>query len=130
MASTTMGVWGTFDDTPLMGFLIPLCIFLLITGFGYLIRLIAANLSFGTKRYSKMNPDDIVIVARYTYADDAYRCQAILKHAGIRCMVEKPVVSLYHIRRGLDLNPMNRVEVSAGDAERAIEVLSRENANV
>ncbi|MCE5314302.1 MAG: hypothetical protein ABFD49_04345 [Armatimonadota bacterium] len=113
------------DDTnSLTVIILMLCAMLIIAGAGRLIRWIATNMSFGARNYSRMNPDEIVIIARFFDSNDAHRCKAILNHAGICCMVERSIVSQYH-RRGMDLNPTYRAEVRAADAQHAIEVLSK-----
>ncbi|MCE5198864.1 MAG: hypothetical protein ABFD54_00240 [Armatimonadota bacterium] len=107
---------------------IALCIVALVIAARFLIRWILMRVSFGRPNYAKVDPDELVTIARFILNEDAIQCQAKIKHTGIRCMIEKPVTSLYSRTgrpcRGID--PTTRVEVRAADAQRALEVLAKD----
>lgn len=100
---------------------------LLIAGIvmlGRMLGWILLHTNIGMRDFSKMDPDEIVVIARSIDSTQARKWQAVVKSSGIHCMVTDPVIPTYG-RGGAGIDPTHNIEVRAADAKRAIEVLEK-----
>ena len=89
------------------------------------IRWLIVHTRIGEKDYSAMDPDEMVVVARFDNREQAQRAHNKLNGRGIRCLVieeQRSQVPTFIGIRSFQLGP--HIEVRAADAGRALEVLS------
>lgn len=90
---------------------------------GAVVRWALYHTNIGARDYSRMDPETLVPIARFDTTEQAQRAHNRLNGCGIRCLVIEEQYSQYNYRlpRGFGLSP--HIEVQAGDAGRALEIL-------
>lgn len=122
------GVPTMFLDSPILNLLAWLSIPVAIVALNLLLRWVVTHTNLGVRGCSKMDPDELVTIARFANYIDAELWKSRLQAVGIACAVEGGTTSgmlrpfWLAAPDGL-LRPGVKLLVRAADAQRASQVL-------
>ncbi len=113
------------SNSPLPTMIVILAVAAAVALINIVLRWLLSHTNIGARNYSKMNPEDLVPIAHFADRDQAQHAHNKLNGRGIKCLIVEEQRSMYRGGIGFRLSP--HIEVRAGDADRALGILSEKD---